>query len=457
METVKKAAPLPFAPYAFVMLCALLLTPCVAAQDRCETVCVNAAGDNICKIERADYNPARQRIELRLGRTITPQDLKTAPRESWVLVDIMEASVERPVHVAREPERSDPRPADAPEPFATLFLHLDQPLTPKHQYRLFQSRMQFQGCPIEAPLETAVAVPNRAPSAGTPPAGTAGSKAGTTNFFSKSASEGREDSNVYLSGNIEGATGSKTQFSTDIKLDVPFASTGLFDEIGPLFNLKASTAEGADANSLNLMAKLRHSHNISRKADPTTHEFIGEDTRLLTGLVYDLMPGIEADRRFRNVNAVVANRLYFLPRVSGGTNLTYFQPFIGYETGRNLRSPIREADDITISRPLFGGSLYVDLFPKRFKGASLQVDYVRRFLLRREVRVTDDDDGKEIPLTVGKGPRDYVKATFGFDFSDFTGVNINYEYGSLPPNFELVKNKFSFGLVYKFKTKIASK
>jgi hypothetical protein len=62
-----------------------------------------------------------------------------------------------------------------------------------------------------------------------------------------------------------------------------------------------------------------------------------------------------------------------------------------------------------------------------------------------------------IALPIGRGPRDYVKATMEFDFSDFTGATINYEYGRLPPNFELVDSKYSLGLVYKFKTKFTPK
>jgi hypothetical protein len=101
-----------------------------------------------------------------------------------------------------------------------------------------------------------------------------------------------------------------------------------------------------------------------------------------------------------------------------------------------------------VSRGLVGGSLYV----KASTSTSFQLDYIRRFLLRRETTFTEDDNKNLVPLAVGRGPRDYLKGTFEYDFSDFTGVAINYEYGRLPPNFELVNHKFSFGLVYKFAT-----
>jgi hypothetical protein len=36
-------------------------------------------------------------------------------------------------------------------------------------------------------------------------------------------------------------------------------------------------------------------------------------------------------------------------------------------------------------------------------------------------------------------------------------LTVSYEYGSLPPNFQLVDSKFSFSIVYKFKTNFPSK
>ena len=47
-------------------------------------------------------------------------------------------------------------------------------------------------------------------------------------------------------------------------------------------------------------------------------------------------PGFESDRRFDNVNLVLGNRFSFVPRVFGNSNRIYFQPFIGFELGRNM-------------------------------------------------------------------------------------------------------------------------
>lgn len=436
-------------------LCALLLPArhAAAQQLKCDD-----AETRVGKADRVIYDPARMRVELALTKAIKPQDLEGAPMNTWVLIDVTEAATARPLALLRNPVRGDSRPADSDKEFDTILLYLNQQLKPKHEYRVFQKHLKFYGCESEAILEWKWTVKDKTGGGGASPGSAAGGGDDDDgpSYFGRSPSEGREDSNVYLAGQIEGAHGSKTQFSGDVVIDVPLASVGVFDSLGPYFSMKASTADEADANTLNLRAKLRHTHVIRRKADPVTHQFVGKDERLLTGLVFDLLPGVESDRRFDNVNALLGMRLYFIPRVQGGARRFYFQPFVGYEIGRNLKSPVPEAEDRALSRPLFGASLYVHPFPKRFKSASVQIDYVRRFLLRREVSFEEEDDELKL-VSVGRGPRDYLKGAFGLDFSDYTGLTISYEYGRLPPNFQLVDSKFAFGIVYKFKTTFPAK
>jgi hypothetical protein len=437
------------------MLLALAARQAPAQAVKCD--------DMIGGVNRVDYNPTKMRIEVAFTKSIKRQDLAGAPANTWVVVDISEAATDRPLTILGEPVRGDFKSFDASSDveFSTVLLTLNQPLKPGHEYRIFQQHLTFFGCQPKSILEGAFKMKDDAPGGtgggGGTGAGGGKAEAKTPSFFAKSASEGRDDSNVYLSGGIEGAHKSKSQLTADVKIDIPLATAGFFDRIGPYFSMKASTADEADANSLKFGAKLRHSHNISRPSDPATHRFIGDDKRVLTGLVFDLIPGFESDRRFKNVNTLLDMRLYFIPRVQGGTHRVYFQPFVGYEIGRNVKSPVAAAEGHGLSRPLFGGSLYLHLMPETLGKASLQVDYVRRFLLRREVRFKEDDDGKPVLLDVGKGPRDYLKAAFGYDFSDFTGLTINYEYGTLPPNFQLVDSKFSFSIVYKFKTNFPSK
>ncbi|HEX8459386.1 MAG TPA: hypothetical protein VF656_18990 [Pyrinomonadaceae bacterium] len=427
-----------------------LLVQSVAAQQKCDEL--------VGTIRRVSVLGDRT-LDVNFTKAITPDDLKNNGQAgTWIVVDITESTTERPYRVLNPVERNDSKPMGTSE-IPGVLLVLNQSLDRTHEYRVFQTRLTFQGCPLKAALEGVIPIKKDDNNSAGTPGQQGGGEGGFKLWSKKESSKGREDSNVYLSGTIEGARGSKTQFSTDIKLDLPHPTNGFFGDVGPYFNLKASTAEGADANSMSFGVKLRTGRVFPRGVDKTTGKFVEPDTRLLTGITFDLTPGFESDRRFRNVNTLLGNRLYFVtnsPRLFGKTlgDLIYLQPFIGYEIGRNIKSPVGEAEGRGLSRALIGGSFYLNLTPRKTNGLSLQVDYLRRFLLRREVSFEEDDMKKLVPRVFGRSPKDYLKATFEFGFSDFTGVSVNYEYGRLPPNFNLVNHKFSFGLVHKFKTKL---
>lgn len=398
------------------------------------------------------HNEGSTKASVQLLSPITREEFENKARaDQWILVDISTTTPERPPRVVFVT-------ADQPDitlPIANLFLVLNRSLDADHEYRLFAPFLTFEGCAPKSVPEAAFKVIKKKETAtGT----TAGGGATTpkerpkTDFFKKSASKGRDDSNVYISGQIEGAKGGKPQFSSDIKLESPFDTSGFFQELGPYFNFKASTADDADANSMNFGLKLRHAFPFKIRTIPGTTR-LADKQPFLSGIVWDLTPGFESDRRFDNVNLMVGNKIVFVPRVIGNSNRVYFQPFIGFEAGRNLKSPVAAAEDLTLARGTIGGSLYLNLMPKADKPLSFQVDYIRRFLLRREIRFTENDDNELVALDIGRGPRDHLKLTLEYDFSDFFGTGLSYEYGRLPPNFELVKHKYSFGLIYKFKTK----
>jgi hypothetical protein len=400
-------------------------------------------------IGKVRHTEGSNKASVQLLFPITEEELNNkAKADQWLLVDVSTPTPERPPRVVFV---TADRP-DLSQPIVNLFLVLNRSLDADHEYRLFAPFLTFEGCSPKSVPEAAFTVTKK--KAGTTVVGgtTPPKEKPKTDFFKKSASKGRDDSNVYLSGQIEGAKGGKPQFSSDIKLESPFDTAGFFQELGPYFNLKASTAKAADANSMNFGLKLRHAFPFKIKTVPGTTR-LADKQPILSGIVWELTPGFESDRRFNNVNVLVGNKFVFVPRVLGNSNRVYFQPFVGFEAGRNLKSPVNEAEDRAIARGTVGGSLYLNLMPKADKALSFQVDYIRRFLLRREISFKEDNDKKLVALDLGRGPRDHLKLTLEYDFSDFFGTGLNYEYGRLPPNFELVNHKYGFGLIYKFKTK----
>ena len=382
-------------------------------------------------------------VSLLYSLTTESEAAVAEQKEQWVLSDlfvpppgVLPAPAGPPIKILKV-ER-DPA---GELPATDLLITLDRSLNPDHTYHLAAPNLTFDACKPKK-------IPNVLVSFAKPPTGNTATV--KPDYFPRSKAKGREDSNIYLSGSIEGAKGGSPQFSSDLKIDVPQGvKWGIFKSVSPYFNLKASTSTDADANSLNFGGKISAPFHIGSELDPATQR---PKKRFLRGLNWDVAGGFESDRRFDNVNVLTDQRVAFVPSGAGDNNTIFFKPFLGFELGRNLKSPVAQAEDKAIARGYVGGSLYINLYPKKADLISLQTDYIRRFLLKREIYFKEDDDKTLLPVNIGRGPRDYLKTILSFGISDFTGINFSYEYGSLPPNFELVSHKYSLGFVYKFKT-----
>jgi hypothetical protein len=406
-------------------------------------------------ILRARYNAGATRIFITLSKSITAQDLSaTGTKDKWRVEDL---SSDPRVVIPVADVIAD-NPAHLPQ-FNGLILQINAPLNASHLYRVEALSLTFLGCrPSDAdlPTETLLKI-KQAPSPSSPPQ--------TTNYFALSKSDGREDSNIYIKTAIEGTRAGDPAFSVDMKYEIPFslnpdtssdssganASRTVID-IVPYFDLKTSSAENGDSDSLNFGAKFRVPFNISEKNHPALFKW-------LRYVRWDPGAGFESDRRFRNVNLVLNNRLTF--GIPGNKDTFKWRirllPFIGYELGRNLRSPVKEAEDRVLSRPYVGSALYLIFDRPNDRSFSIQVDYIRRFLLKREFGFKEMENEAEeiilVPVDIGKGPRDYLKASVEYDFAKFTGFSFSYEYGKLPPLFAQVDHKYGFSLVFKVSTK----
>lgn len=390
-------------------------------------------------ILRARYKEGDATIYVSLSKRLNQADLSaTGKPEQWHLDDL--------TSLARIPI-SDVQPDGLLDGETTsVIIVISVPLDMAHIYRLSAPSLTFLGCQTKEDEKPDTLVQKKklpqpvSPGQPAPPPK-------KKNFFPMGKAEDRNDSNVYLAGSLEGARGGKPNFSADIKIEVPYViNPGKAIDVRPYFNLKSSTAKNGDSDSLNFGGKFRIPFNTSNSGP-------------LRYVLWEPAGGFESDRRFGNVNLITSQLLTF--GIPGNANTFKWRarilPYIGFELGRNLKSPVKAAEGRPISRGIVGSTFYLNYDRSEDSSFSFQVDYVRRFLLRREVSFTKDDDDKLIPLLVGKGPRDYLKATAEYDFSKFTGFTLGYEYGRLPPNFELVNHKYSLGLVFKFKTKFPGK
>lgn len=349
-------------------------------------------------------------------------------------------------------------------PFA-LVLYLDPSVRLKEtkHYHLYVLGLTFNGNPSDPPPQAAVQFPEAgmiavasAPTPGTVttapmPAGAAQEEArdetASGDSLSFTAAEGREDANVYLSGEVAGASGEDFEGSVDIKLEYPHRRIigRRTHSFNPFFDLKASTADDADPDSMSF--GLNWEFPAWRYRGDNLHAPIRR-------IIWRNAPKIEAERDFDNANFIWESRFRFMSRTYTGPRATlYFRPFVGHELGANLKSPVEEADGRFIYRLMTGTTLNL-IFPLQaadLEDISFEASYIRRWPLRREVSFEEDDNGDLQPLPIGTSPRDHVNLKLNFNFTKSFGSTISYEYGELPPSFKLVDHKTSIGLTYKIK------
>ncbi|MEQ1764526.1 MAG: hypothetical protein ABL984_15455 [Pyrinomonadaceae bacterium] len=261
-----------------------------------------------------------------------------------------------------------------------------------------------------------------------------------------SAADKRENSDIYVEGLAEGASGEDVAFTVDAAVGHRFRFYGNKRDYywKPYFNIKASTSEDADPDALDFGVKFQN---------PT--KLLPKNFLKIERLFFTESAKFEADRDFGNVNLIADVRMRIVSKLLTHKRFNIV-PFVGLEVGRNLKSPLPEARHISIARPLAGARLF-SLIYKRDKedggyqkAVTFETIYERRWPLTQEIVIADeDDDGNPIGGRVTRVPRDWIKSTLTYDFAKNFGFSLSYEYGSLPPTFKLVDHKFSLGLVFK--------
>lgn len=276
-----------------------------------------------------------------------------------------------------------------------------------------------------------------------------GEGAGEADEGKYETTEDREEANIYLSGELARASGTDFSGTADIRIKQPIAYADFWNtshEIGPFLDFVGSTDPSADPDTLEFGIDW-----LSQVA--------GARGRL-QGVFWNNEGKFEAERDFDNVNLTWGSRFTFVPQTWQDRRaekvLFYVRPFVGTELGRNLKSPVPEADGGGLARLLVGSSLNLRFPLKRVgqeSALSLAVTYERRWPLKREVSFEEEDDGTLKALTFGTNPRDWVDAKLIFKFNKFFGPFIGYQYGEKPPSFKLVDHQMKLGFIISAKRK----
>lgn len=256
----------------------------------------------------------------------------------------------------------------------------------------------------------------------------------------RAASRDSEDSDVYVSGEINGAHKRRASFTTEIKLQryKPVSASWRYT---PFFKLNASTDPDADPDKMEAGLKLRY----------IMGPFAG-----IPGAYSDHAFKLESERDFENTNLIYDTRFTFLPAAwpKGFTSHKVFiNPYVGGEFGKNVRSPLKAAEGDGIARALAGVDMRLIFFTKNDDAPSINwtTSYVRRWPLTNELGFETGDDGNLVLRTFGKSPRDFVSSKFSYRLNKFLDVFTAYEWGQVPPSYKLVDHRFRLGFAYKYK------
>jgi hypothetical protein len=384
---------------------------------------------NFSEVEDRDKNPIKD------PRNIYLLDVNSGQRLNVIYTFFDEARFYTPAGT---------RNANNPDA-VTIYVDPSVRLNPDHHYHLYVLNVPFGGSPTDDPQPQSF-IKFASPTAPASPAPETGDPA-LKDSLSFTDADGREDANIYLSGEYSGASGEDFAGSVDVKVELPIRRilknrTHYFN---PFFELKASNSANADPDSM----------TFGLNWEWPVWRYRGDNLqRLIRRIIWRNAPKIEAERDFDNSNFIWESRFRFMSRTYQSKHTTfYFRPFMGHELGANINSPVKEAEHKFLYRLLTGTTLNL-VFPIQSAGlhdVSFEGSYVRRWPLRREVSFEDDVDGNPQPLSLGKGPRDYVSTKLNIDFTKAFGLTVSYEYGSLPPTFKLVDHKTTIGLTYKVK------
>jgi hypothetical protein len=375
------------------------------------------------------------------GLTASPAEIQNA-HPTWTVIDLSTNSfVSVPTW-----EINAPIPNSRP---SAAELTPDFELDPKHSYLL--TVKGIPGCAADEPLSAKITVPQSpAPPAGAEPAPVTVGKA-TGRYLVLTPSKTRTDSDIYISGLINGASHQKASYTADIKAQLNYVvktARGGSPELSiiPNFDFTASTSRGLDGNSVTVGTFLRVTSPASAPA-------------WLRREVFEPGFALQADKYFRARVPLFRLPIYFTtPIIESETGQFYFQPLMGVEAGAYSSLPdakeyaaapaIVPALD-TVLRPFAGMSAYYFLYSGQKLFVSFQGDFIRRWPTIGEPNYSQDSNSKLTLINVGRNPRDYLTLKLQRDLTQYFGFAFQFDYGRLPPLYTLVDHKYGFAITYK--------
>jgi hypothetical protein len=246
--------------------------------------------------------------------------------------------------------------------------------------------------------------------------------------------DARDDADFYFAGEAGRSAGTDFFGAVDVKMQYPvgyFVSNDQVHTLSPTFDLRASSAAGADPNSARLGLRWGWS------------PFTGLPRVL--AVRWENSGELESARDFDTANIVWVSQLTAISDMWQNEQLAFYaRPFIGVDAGGNVAADVGTGSDPgALLRTAFGTTAVFKI--RVLQGVSFEAAAERRHLHRDEVL-----DGTGL----GKGARDWLEAKLNFAFTGFWGAFVGFEDGRKPPEFQDVRNRLRFGFSYKAKVAV---
>jgi hypothetical protein len=303
--------------------------------------------------------------------------------------------------------------------------------------------LTFSGKEPKKPLNVIAS----APRAGQKPEETQ-SKSGPLSPGKWGAAKGKDDANVYLATQINAAIDADPNYSIDAKLEIPFRPFPIRKRIqntGLTFSTQISDAPKADPDSMKFGTYWR---TFVWDCGPQCRTSVW-----FRRLQWRNAFQSESNKDFSNTNIVWPTTLRLISKTWGSSTEFGIRPYVGNELGFNINSPLPELENRMVDRPLIGLSTLL-LVPTEvgvLKSLNWETLYERRWPLRNELVLQENDDGSLKSVDFGTTPRDYLKSSVTAGFGTYFGLTFSYEYGQLPPSFKLIDHAFKVEITFKAK------
>jgi hypothetical protein len=260
----------------------------------------------------------------------------------------------------------------------------------------------------------------------------------------------KDDSNVYISGTFAPADGSSPSYTIDSK--------GSYI----LHSFENGTYAVSATGDVNTDKKPTADPDSFHWAIPVQYVSKSNFTAQLPTL------GMELDKKGNAINLVSApsfTRAFghvFTGPDAKNPETKKVAAAIGLELTGGLEFGSNLKNDFAVANKTLGGqgwflrgvpsaSVYL-IVPKvwRLNKISLTSSYTARIPTTDEVFIETRHTAKPVP-ELTSNTRNYIQNTLTFMLTDYVGIQIKHQYGSLPPAFSFVQNSGSIGLVFALK------